>query len=246
MDHAHTALVDPETFAEAQQILAVRGENPARKAAAFSDYHLTGKITCPRCRRHYLGTNATGRRRVYRYYTCATRSRYGVAHCPAPRIDADTLDAAILHSLADHCTHSGLLTDALAAVRDDHHAARTAYQDELAVVTGKLAAKNSAVDKYLSDFETDKISKRVLERRVGQLNEEIDQLYQRRDALRLALDVEPATPDEHQLAQVADRLIDIIQAADLPERQALCEALIDAMQLGHHETATPVLRARAG
>jgi site-specific DNA recombinase len=245
-DHAHPALVDPDTFAQAQQILAVRGENPARRAAAFSDYHLTGKITCPRCRRHYLGTNATGRSRVYRYYTCATRSRYGVAHCPAPRIDADTLDPAILHSLAEHCTHSGLLTDAITAVRDDHRAARTAYQDELAVVTGKLAAKNSAVDKYLSDFESDKISRRVLERRVGQLNEEIDQLRQRRDALRLALDVEPASPDEHQLAQVADRLIDIIRAADLPERQALCEALIDALQLGHHETATPVLRARAG
>ena len=109
----------------------------------------------------------------------------------------------------------------------------------------RATAKNSAVDKYLSDFETDKISKRVLERRVGQLNEEIDQLHQRRDALRLALDIESATPNEHQLAQVADRLIDIIRAADLPERQALCEALIDALHLGSHESATPVLRARA-
>ncbi len=94
VDHAHAALVEPETFAEAQRILAIRGENPARKAAAFSDYHLTGKVTCPRCGRHYVGTNATGRSRVYRYYTCTTRSNYGVTHCPAPRIDADTLDTA--------------------------------------------------------------------------------------------------------------------------------------------------------
>ncbi len=245
VDHAHAALVEPETFAEAQRILAIRGENPARKAAAFSDYHLTGKVTCPRCGRHYVGTNATGRSRVYRYYTCTTRSNYGVTHCPAPRIDADTLDAAILVSLAEHCTRSGLLTEAIATVRDDHRAARTAYQHELAVVTGQLAAKNGAVDKYLSDFEADTVPKRLLQRRLEHLNNEIEQLRHRRDALRLALDVEPATPDEHHLARVPDQLLTIIRAADLPERQALCEAVIEALQVGRDGMATPVLRSSA-
>jgi site-specific DNA recombinase len=244
VDHAHPALVEADTFAQAQQILAVRGENPARKAAAFSDYHLTGKITCPRCGRHYVGTSATGRNRVYRYYTCTTRSTHGVAHCPAPRIDADSLDAAVVVTLATfYAEHRELLAEAIAAVHDDHRAVRSAYQDELAVVTGQLASKTATVDKYMTDFESAKITHEVLERRVGQLTDEIEHLRHRRDALHLILDVEPATPDQLQLSQIPDRLFDIIRTADLPLRQALCDALIEALRLGPSQTATPVLRA---
>src|SRR6266511_1857855 len=103
-DHAHEPLIDPATFAHADRILTERGDNPAAKASASSDYHLTGKITCPGCGRTYLGGNATGRSRVYRYYTCTTRSRHGVDHCQAPRIDADLLDERILAALCDFYT----------------------------------------------------------------------------------------------------------------------------------------------
>ncbi len=66
---AHEAVVDPATFDLAQEILAHRGEAPT-KASSPSDYHLTGKITCSACTRRYVGTNAGGRSRTYRYYTC--------------------------------------------------------------------------------------------------------------------------------------------------------------------------------
>ena len=63
---AHAAVIDPATFDLAQQILTERGEMPAKKALASSDYHLTGKINCPVCNQRYLGTNAHGRSRTYR------------------------------------------------------------------------------------------------------------------------------------------------------------------------------------
>jgi hypothetical protein len=47
------------------------------------------------------------------------------------------------------------------------------------------------------------------------------------------------------LSQVPGRLLDIIRAADLPERQAFCDALIEASPLSHNETATSVLRIAA-
>ena len=243
VDNAHPAIIEAKTFELAENLLSLRGENPARKAAAASEYHLTGKIGCPLCGRRYLGTNATGRSRVYRYYTCATRSRYGVAHCLAPRIDADTLDDAILRTLADfYSDQVDLVAEAIAAVGEDHRKARTAYHDELAVVTGQLAAKNAAVDKYLTDFENDKISKQLVARRVAHLNEESEQLRHRRDALLLALDIEPDAPDDAALAEVREHIAEIICTADLPERQALCEALIEALRLGANGVATPVLR----
>jgi site-specific DNA recombinase len=93
---AHDSVIDPATFDLAQQILVERGESPTKKANASSEYHLAGKITCPLCTRRYIGTNAYGRSRTYRYYTCWTRNRYGVDHCDAPRLDADALDAKVI------------------------------------------------------------------------------------------------------------------------------------------------------
>ncbi len=246
VDSAHPAIIDAKTFELAEQILTQRGENPAKKAAAASNYHLTGKILCPVCGRRYLGTNATGRSRIYRYYTCATRSRYGVQHCPAPRIDADALDGAILRALVDFCTRGvDLVSEAITAVRDDHRKARSTYHDELAVVVGQLAAKDAAVDKYLADFENNKISQQVVARRVAQLSGDIEQLRHRRDTLMLALDIEPDAPDETELAEARQHLAEIIRTADLPERQALCDALIEELRLKANQVATPVLRTTA-
>jgi site-specific DNA recombinase len=62
---AHDAVIDETTFDLAQEILAQRGEAP-KKAGSPSDYHLTGKLTCPACKRRYVATNAVGRNRTYR------------------------------------------------------------------------------------------------------------------------------------------------------------------------------------
>ncbi len=149
---AHDAVVDEAVFDLAQEILAQRGEAP-KKAGSPSDYHLTGKITCPVCKRRYVGTNAVGRSRTYRYYTCWTRSRYGVDHCAAPRIDADALDGLVLDAVRNYYTNR--LDDAqlaIAAARSQHLQGRAGHEQELAVVVEELAAKEAIVDKYLTDY----------------------------------------------------------------------------------------------
>jgi len=90
--NAHPALVDVELFNQCQRILQARGEAHSQRAASSSDYHLTGRITCPHCGNKYVGTSATGKPRRYRYYTCFARTRYGRTGCTAERIDADLLD----------------------------------------------------------------------------------------------------------------------------------------------------------
>src|SRR5262249_18262483 len=148
--NAHDAAVDPATFDLAQEILAQRGEAP-KKAASPSDYHLTGKITCPACKRRYVGTNAVGRSRTYRYYTCWTRSRYGVDHCAAPRIDADALDRMVLDVVRDFYTNClDEARQALAAVRSQHQQARAGQQRDLSAIEEELAAKEAIVDRYLT------------------------------------------------------------------------------------------------
>jgi site-specific DNA recombinase len=176
-------VIDPSTFDLAQEILAQRGDAPKR-ASSPSDYHLTGKITSTACTRRYVGTNAGGRSRTYRYYTCWTRSRYGADHCAAPRIDADALDGMILNTLRDfYANHLTEASDAIAATRTQHHQARGGYEDELTTIEDQLTVKNEVVDRYLTDYEENKIDRDTVAERIEKISEQIRQLRHRRDEL---------------------------------------------------------------
>jgi site-specific DNA recombinase len=236
---AHQAFIDPATFDLAQRILAQRGESPSRKAAGSSDYHLTGKLTCPRCGRTYLGTNAVGRSRTYRYYTCFTRSRYGVEHCAAPRIDADALDALVVTALRDFYTEQlDLAQDAVAAARAKRHQARSGLEGERASIEDQLAAKEAVVDKYLTDYEDNKIDRDAVARRVDKLAEQIRQLRQRRDELSFILDMDADEADDTYLIDLRDQVTEIISAGTVQQRKALCEALISEIHLNGTSTVT--------
>jgi site-specific DNA recombinase len=226
---AHKAVVDPATFDLAQQILLERGETPAKKANAASEYHLTGKITCPACARRYIGTNAYGRSRTYRYYTCWTRNRYGVDHCDAPRIDADALDAKVLDAVQDFYTNRlDEALDAIIASRTAHHRARATYQSELTAVETQLAAKEDVVDRYLTEYEDNKIS--------GQIR----QLRNRRDELIFLMDVDDDDPTAAHLIEIRDQIAEIIATGTVQERKSMCEALIAELRIDG-SVATPVI-----
>jgi len=114
---AHQPIVAKELFEQAQSILTVRGEPGSKRRASNSDYDLTGLITCPACGLKYIGTSATGRSRIYRYYTCFSRVRYGRHGCDAPRLPADELDQAIVEALLEVYTRTDVITEALARER---------------------------------------------------------------------------------------------------------------------------------
>ena len=95
----HEHLVDGELFSQVQALLTERGENYSKRASATSEYLLAGLIVCERCGKHFVGSSAMGNRYRYRYYTCFTRQRYGVAHCDAERLPAEEMDDAVLRAL---------------------------------------------------------------------------------------------------------------------------------------------------
>ncbi|MEV6965600.1 recombinase family protein [Hamadaea sp. NPDC051192] len=131
---AHPAIVSRELFAEVQQILAVRGEVGSKRRASNTDYDLTGLITCPDCGQKYIGTSARGRSRIYRYYTCFSRVRYGRHGCNGPRLPADELDDAVLTSLLEVYADSEIISKAIAAERRLRSQRHRHSEEELASV----------------------------------------------------------------------------------------------------------------
>lgn len=237
---AHPAVIDPTTFHLAEEILAQRGE-PRRRASGQSDYHVTGRTPCPDCGRSYVGTKANGRNRTYRYYTCWTRVRYGVDYCAAPRIDADALDARVLDAVQEFYTDRlDLARSAIAVSRSQQQDARAGYEGELAALDEQLAVKEAIVDRYLSEFEDNKIDRDTVAQRVEKISDQIRQLRHRRDELTYLLEAASAEPDTEYLTEIRDRVIEIIDTGSGPERKAMFETLLAELRIDG-QTATPVI-----
>lgn len=85
-ENTHPAIVSPETFNAAQQILTRIAEDKAGQAQAqFSVF--SGKIICGNCGGSYRRTTSRGKK----YYTCTTYNNRGKSACASKRIPEDTL-----------------------------------------------------------------------------------------------------------------------------------------------------------
>jgi site-specific DNA recombinase len=244
-EDVHPAIIDRDTFAIAQEILTERGEHPAKSAGAATDYHLTGKIRCPRCGQAYLGTSATGKlKKRYRYYTCFTRNRYGTSHCDAPRLQADILDQTVLQTLGSfYRDHTDMIMEAVTAAQERHRAGNATLEAELRTIKAQLAQKETVVDRYFTDYEDGKIDKILLETRIAKLSDDLAQLRRRRDKLEIRLDNLPEPVTTEQLDTLGTDITRIINYGSDPERKQLCELLIEELKIDTTAaTATPVFR----
>lgn len=71
-------------------------------------------VVCAACGRHYLGTCSPGQDLTTTATTSAySRQRYGTDTCPAERVDAARLDAAVLESLLQTYENQRLLDESV-------------------------------------------------------------------------------------------------------------------------------------
>ncbi|GAA4838748.1 recombinase family protein [Saccharopolyspora rosea] len=243
VNDCHPPLIDSETFAEAQRLLAERGEDHAHRRANGSDYQLTGLMRCPTCGKAMIGTRATGKNKTYRYYTCFTRSRYDTTKCDGHRLNADAVEAAVLDALARfYRDHHALIADAVAEAQRQHHAGQHTQQAELASVEAKIAETNGKIDRYLTAFEKGTLDDELVGQRLAELRATSKQLHARRDELAAALDAEPAVPDTATLAEVAEHITHVIDSGTDQTRKALIETLIAGIKITSPSTIVPVFR----
>jgi chromosome segregation ATPase len=88
-------------------------------------------------------------------------------------------------------TRTDLIAEAITAAQETYRATRRAVEAELRAISSHIAQKNTAVDRYFTDYENGKIDQGLLERRIEKLGRELHDLRRHRDQLQLRLDTEP-------------------------------------------------------
>ena len=79
----HEPLIDPDTFQQAQAILAERGTDASRRRGNRSDFLLSGVIRCGHCGRAYIGMSAHGKGGTYLVTTTPAPPARSTAPKPA-------------------------------------------------------------------------------------------------------------------------------------------------------------------
>jgi recombinase/recombinase-like zinc beta ribbon protein len=125
----HEPLIDPDTFQQAQTILAERGSDASRRRGNRSDFLLSGVIRCGHCGRAYIGMSAHGKGGTYDYYACTARQKYGPKACQGERVSREKLETAVLRQLTGIYRDGPLIHDALAAAQQQTQRERPALDE---------------------------------------------------------------------------------------------------------------------
>ena len=129
---------------------------------------------------------------------------------------------------------------AIAAARDEQHQARAGYTHELAEVQEQLAAKEALVDRYLTDYEGNKIDRETVARRIDKLSDQIRQLRHRSDELTFLTTLDDQDLGTSYLASIRDRIQEIISTGTPQECKTMCEALLAELRIDG-DIAPPVI-----
>ena len=242
----HEALIEPGTFDKAQELLAERGDEPAKRASHSSDYLLTGLVVCS-CGSRFTGTAATGRSRSYRYYTCGSRQRYGAKTCSAARLSADVLDEAVVHGLLDVLSDSALIDEAVRRSRERSAETEQLVGAELASVEAELSAVDASIDRYLTSFERGALPEEVCGPRVKGLSERARALRDRREELAAEqAEASIVAPAPEELAGLRAEVEAAMAAGSPAQVKALLHALVHEVRVEDGETVRPVFKLPAG
>ncbi|GGM82840.1 recombinase RecB [Longimycelium tulufanense] len=242
-ENCHPALVDPNTFAETQRLMELRGDRQTNHAANGSDYIATGRLRCPRCGKAMIGTRATGRSKTYRYYTCWTNNRVGNHACDMPRLNADDLDQALIDAVADfYATQHALISDAVQAAQQHHHAQYDQQHAELDTVTAEITKVTAKINRYLDAFENGTLEPATVQERLAGLQATLKQLRSRHAELSHAVATPPTMPDPITLDDIATHARDILRTGSPNQRKAVIEVLVARVDITGPNSIVPVFR----
>lgn len=186
---------------------------------------------------------STWQRLRYRYYTCFSRHRYGLATCSAERLPADELDQAVLQAVHHVYQNDDLIARATADFQARPSTTRPQRTEELAAVNCQVLKTEQALDRYLQAFESGSMSEAVCGPRVQTLAGKLDELRTRQAELKAVLEDEKTDgPGPEMLAEIRASVRRAIDHGPAQLRKALLQELVARVRVDGRRAIYPDFR----
>ena len=234
----HPPLIDPDTYQRTQTLLDARAD--AIDHAPASDYLLSGLTRCTTCGGAFIGANAHGRSRRYRYYVCRARKIRGDQACTAQPVPADKLEQGVIDSLLETYDDLDLFLDAARHAVDTENARQPDRTAELAALDQRIKDTEAAIDRYLHAFENGTMTPATCGPRLDALTRQRDELTGHRTALAEQLATTTTElPSRKQLAAYAAQIREDLTGGTTATRKHALAALVNRVEIHPAREATP-------
>jgi site-specific DNA recombinase len=240
----HESLVDEATFQVAARILEERGESQALKRGHPADYLLSGVVRCGLCHRAFIGTSAKGRSKMYHYYTCSTRYRYGTKECGADRLPKDDLEEAVFEQMVEVYRDGGLIADALEHLAASEAEVTADAENRLSALRQEQATVRRSIDRYFAAFEEGSMSPATCQKRIEALESRLDALIAKEHTLETE-ERASAPPSPEIVAEWAKNLDALLRSGSAQQRKALLRKLIKELRVMNRDEILPTYRIPA-
>jgi site-specific DNA recombinase len=239
----HEPLVEAQTFARAQALLAERGEDLSRRRGNASDFLLSGVLRCGKCKRAYVGMSANGNGGRYHYYACSGRQKLGRAACAGERLPRERLEQAVIAQLLSLYREGTLLRDALTQAARRRVDDRPALETRRRALSAEAAKAERGLARYYEAFEAGELEAGGFRERIAALEERRVRLGEEASALAAQLAEDHAGgPAPSELAAVAGQLEEVLAAGSPEKTKALLRLLIKELKVNGRAEILPTYR----
>jgi site-specific DNA recombinase len=183
----------------------------------------------------------------FRYYTCYSRQRYGTKLCPAERLPADRLEAAVVKAMLQTYQRTDLFEQAVAQAHASAATNLEQFTSELATVQARRRRTEEVIGQYLRAFERGAMPEEVCGPRLVELQAEQVQLRDRERELRelLATNSVRAAPDPGMLAALRRRIYEGLTNGNPEARKGLLRTLVAEIVVESRNTIRPFFKVPA-
>ncbi len=230
MENACPAIVDRETFQQAQNFMSQRAFARLHPRRVSSQYLLSGLARCGYCEKALIGMEAKSG--AFSYYVCGTLTKKGAGSCPSHYLNSRKLESLVVDKIKAHVLTPENLTSLAELVSDELNSNSATYCEELCTIENEVTDVSRRLERVYDAIETGKIALDDLGPRLHELKDRMERLQARKDGLRLSLTGQTAeVSTREEVAECAADLRSMLETSSLSERKAFIRSFVKEVRI---------------
>jgi site-specific DNA recombinase len=223
--NAHEALVDAETFARIEGLIAERVIQKVSPRRLGGDYLLSGLLRCGHCGLGMIGHGAKSG--TVHYYGCPTKMKSGADQCPASLLNRAAVEAAVIDHLSTHVLQVTNLRSLLDDVNEGLGGITLALSAERDAKRAQLGAQRQQLNRLIDALSLGTIEPAAIADRINDLKRTTDLLTAELANLdaRLA-EAAPVVLTDEELNAYVTGLRSVLTTRPLDEQRAFLGAWV--------------------